>query len=632
MDFIGMTIRHACQATSLPLVVLLRLYVLLMSLSLANAAEPKIEVAAEGSHFVGIPSTVRVNVQGFEHDSTPEIAVQSVAEGLNLNYLGASRPQVSRTLQIINGRRYESSSVVYSFLYQVAAESPGEFTIGPFLVDQGKKKISHQAITLRFQEIEEVDNMRIILDVPNKPVYPGERVDVGIEWWYAGNTREVRNLAIRSSIFDQFNFIDEETARSDQQLPVQTGEGELLLKASVFEKEFQGRKYVVLAATRKLLPEKPGEYEIPPIMATMKKVVRWRRDFFGDRVADRAVPVRAMGNGVKLHVKPLPLEGQPASFAGAVGNGFSFDASADRTVVRVGDPIRLTLRVRGGGNLKEAGLPPLHANGGMSPDRFRLPSEDVAAGSLSDDTKMFQISVRVLDQTVDEIPALAFSWFNPETEAYETTRSKPIALRVDEARIISASDVESHAPRSQQTARHSDPEAPDTAFSNDVVQNGREESLATALSGADLAIEQDPQTLLTDARHPWGGKFLPTTVYGAGILLIALAIVDRRLKQVDPEIVRRRKSLRNHHRRIENAAGLPRGQAVKRIADALRAIVAEVPAADRTEVESILSQCENLIYAPGTENRDAIDPLFVENAVVCSRTMIKDAECTRNAK
>ena len=102
-----------------------------------------------------------------------------------------------------------------------------------------------------------------------------------------------------------------------------------------------------------------------------------------------------------------------------------------------------------------------------------------------------------------------------------------------------------------------------------------------------MAIEPDPHTLLIDARQPWGGKLIPTTFYGAGILLVALALVDRRLKQVDPEVVRRRKSLRHHHRRIEGAAGMPHGQAVKQIADALRAIVAEVPDADRTEVEAI---------------------------------------------
>ena len=599
-------------------------YLPLLPSSVTNAAEPKIQVDAQGPHFVGRPSTIQIYVQGFDQDTPPEISVRSVAKGLKFNYLGANRPRVEQSLRIINGRRYESITVTYSFVYQAGAQRPGEFTVGPFLVQQGEKKISHRPIKLRFREMEEDEDMRIVLEVPNRPVYLGERFPVTIEWWYAGDVRNVRNLAIRSSIFDQFRFIDEEPSQGDQQLPIQTEMGEMRLKGTLLKKEFQGRRHVVIAATRQLLPEKPGDYEIPPITATMNKVKTWRRDFFGGRVADRAVPVQASGNGVLLRVKPLPLKGRPDSFAGAVGNGFSLDVTADRSVVRVGDPIGLTLRVLGGGNLEVAGLPPLFADGGMSPDQFRLPNEDVA-GIFSDGVKTFQVSVRVQDETVDEIPALAFSWFNPETESYETTRSKPIALRVDEAHVVTASDVESHAPRVRSNARKSDPAAPDSISSDDVVESG-EDGAVLALSGADLAIEQDPHTLLIDARRPWGGNLIPTTFYGAGILLIALALVDRRLKQVDPEVVRRRKSLRTHHRRLESAAGMPRGQAVKQIADALRAIVAEVPDADRTEVETILSQCENLIYAPGTEKRDAIDPLFVERAVASSRAIIKEDE------
>ena len=150
-------------------------------------------------------------------------------------------------------------------------------------------------------------------------------------------------------------------------------------------------------------------------------------------------------------VKPFPLEGRPGSFAGAVGEGFSIEVAADRTVVRVGDPIGLTIALRGKGNLDNASLPPLSAEGGLNPDRFRLPEGDTP-GKMADGVKQFQISVRVTDESVIEIPKLAYSWFDPETETYRTAHSKPIALRVMPAQVVSASDVVSATPPSASPA------------------------------------------------------------------------------------------------------------------------------------------------------------------------------------
>ena len=61
----------------------------------------------------------------------------------------------------------------------------------------------------------------------------------------------------------------------------------------------------------------------------------------------------------------------PPSFAGAVGRGFSLEAAADRSVVQLGDPITLTLTIRGDGNLGNVALPALEGEHGFSPERFR---------------------------------------------------------------------------------------------------------------------------------------------------------------------------------------------------------------------------------------------------------------------
>src|SRR5262249_15700500 len=61
---------------------------------------------------------------------------------------------------------------------------------------------------------------------------------------------------------------------------------------------------------------------------------------------------------VELAVKPLPLEGQLPGFTGAIGL-FAVDQPKLATnVVRVGDPVKLSVAVRGGGGFARLVAPP----------------------------------------------------------------------------------------------------------------------------------------------------------------------------------------------------------------------------------------------------------------------------------
>ena len=391
--------------------------------SVSIAARPVVKVQADGPHFAGIPSVVRVLVKGFDLEPEPEFVQPDATPGLQVELINVV-PQVSQRIEINNGRRTDYSSVVYDFRFRVLADKPGTYTAGPFYVQQGQTRVAHQAIDLRFEQIAADKDTRVLMKLPDRAVYPGERVPVEIQWWYAGDTKNIRNLSVRSQLFDQFDFIEEQPDRRDQLLPIQTAKGAVGLKAEISEERFEGLSYTVLTASPQFIPDKPGEFEFPPTIATMNKVVKWRRDFLRGKVPAAVAPTKSTGQAVKLVVRPYPREGRPESFVGAVGNGFGMEVTADRTVVRVGDPIGLTVRVRGEGRLENVSLPPLDIEGGMSTDRFRIPAGELA-GTLEDGVKTFPVSVRVLDANVREIPALAFSWFDPQSETYQTTHSAP---------------------------------------------------------------------------------------------------------------------------------------------------------------------------------------------------------------
>jgi hypothetical protein len=192
--------------------------------------------------------------------------------------------------------------------------------------------------------------------------------------------------------------------------------------------------------------------------------------------------------------------------------------------------------------------------------------------------------VRVHDERVSEIPALAYSWFDPATQSFETTRSRPIALAVGAALVIGAADVEGTPARGDGGEATRAPESP------------RPGSLT--LTGADLAIERDPERLLR--RHADGiyGAWLTAGVYVASLLVVALALLERRRADVDPVLRRRRQVLAEQRTKLYEAAGLPPQQAAEQIAQALRRMLAELPEHRDPEVDTFLGECDALRYAP----------------------------------
>jgi len=141
-------------------------------------------------------------------------------------------------------------------------------------------------------------------------------------------------------------------------------------------------------------------------------------------------------------VRPLPIAGRPASFVNAIGRGFSIEVDASRTVVSVGDPIELTLRLRGDGPLAGLSLPPLDGPEGLPAQWFGVPGGGVAGRvDAGANVKLFSVTIRVKSDEAREIPPIAFSWFDPEAREYHTTRSQPIALSVESAELVGAGEV-----------------------------------------------------------------------------------------------------------------------------------------------------------------------------------------------
>jgi len=137
--------------------------------------------------------------------------------------------------------------------------------------------------------------------------------------------------------------------------------------------------------------------------------------------------VKVASPAMKLQVLPLPAEGRPADFSGAIGD-FRLSVSANPVELAPGDPITLTMTVSGQGNFDRVQAPKLSATEGWK--AYSPSSEFLKDGGLGLGKKVFEQALVAKDSSLREIPAILFSYFDPSAATYKTLTAKPIPLNI----------------------------------------------------------------------------------------------------------------------------------------------------------------------------------------------------------
>ncbi|MEM7312412.1 MAG: BatD family protein [Planctomycetota bacterium] len=547
----------------------------------AFAQDAKLAISSP-PYYAGEPIRMQVIVSGF--DEQPEVDFLKVLpEEITGKFTGVNT--ATRSVTVI-GRSREVSQEFY-FNYLIASDKIGTYRIGPVTAKLNGETAKTTRAEFEIKDVELADNMFVNLKLPERPVYVGERVPVAIEWGYSGQTSRVRSLTIRSPLFEEFEFIDGPQSHNGYGLPIATPDGVIDLKATDTNRTVASKTFMVRTARRMLVPTTAGIFEIGPISAKMVEgpAARSPFDLFSSsRSRSTQEKSIARGQPLELVVKPIPLESRPESFSGAIGEAFSIDIQANRTTVRVGDPITLTVSLRGTGNIDKIGLPRLAVDGGMSPDQFRLPDKETA-GIYRSGEKQFNVSVRVEDEQVDQIPPIPFSYFNPKKEKFETTTSAAIPLQVMAARIVSSSDVVSSAAPMVATSNSSNSGTANTMFA----------------SGADLAIETNLSRLTRNTTSTIS-RLVPPVSYGAGFLAMISAFVMRKRNGRDPQLVERSRLTDEQRNRIQVARSMPPKQAAGEVAEALRKILPNADPTTKAATSKLIGELETIIYAPDGAN------------------------------
>lgn len=539
--------------------------------------------------YAELPFTLSLSATGFDEDPQPEPPDLAI-DGAEVTYLGVS-PNVSSRISIINGRRSESRDVTFVYRWRVQVPNPGSYSVPALSLSQGGKQASSGAARFTAKGIETTTDMVVRMNLPQRPVWVGETFEVAVEWLLR---RDVRDQNFVVPLFDLDGVSVSSTAEGRQRtLSFPAGAQNVDLVIEQDNVTENGQRYSRFRFPAEITVSKPGPLELDPLVVAASLETGTQRDRFGFRSSKYDI-FRAQDVPRRLVVRPLPQQGRPASFENAIGTSFSIEVQASSTVVQVGDPIELRIKVRGDGPMEGLSLPSLTGTDGLPEALFGvLDTTVVGTIDAAENSKTFEVTARVKSADAREIPPISFSYFDPQTGTYGTAQSRPIALSVQGTNLIDASDITSAvAPTANEVSTSTSP----AVASSVATLIGADMSLSAAGAYANSPLTRDDTRLWIILLY-----VLPMLVLLSRIWLARTAGSRGRSRELKHAVQTLEAAL---------ASGKPAREAAPDMVNAVRALakltghsVAEVPA---------LVELETSAFDPSLAEQPVSDTLVSE--------------------
>ena len=404
----------------------------LLMLSWAASAQVSFTGDAPALTALGRPFNV-----AFTIDAEPEQNSFKAPEfEENFDVVAGPSTSVGRSMQFINGK--QSSSYNYTITYALMPRESGTFTIGSASV-----KVDGKTYTTRPMLVEVIaekqgagvktpntspegsigrDDILLRLKVSDTELYKGESLRASLVLYTRVTVENIESLTMPP--FDGF------------------WSQELSFDNAPSREEYNGRVYETYKITELLLsPQESGKIVIPEAVMDVvaQVVVQDRRNYdpiFGGRQVYR-VSRELKSAPVTINVKEFPA-GAPQSFNGAVGN-FSLRSTMPAAEIDANSADQIELTISGTGNLKFITAPRI-----TLPESFEVYDTKVvdnckitATGTTGSLTYTYPFVARSAGAFT--IPRIEFSFFNPDTQAYETLATEPFTLVVKDDGSIAAS-------------------------------------------------------------------------------------------------------------------------------------------------------------------------------------------------
>ncbi len=348
------------------------------------------------------------------------------------NFKVLAGPSQATSFSSINGK----SSFKQTYTYIIQPLRKGTFTIPSASITYKGQIIKTNTVRIKVTDAVAIpkdpndprflasQNIHLVAEISNANPYVGESISVVYKLYVNINKVNVQNTRELSS--PTFNGFWNQNIKVDNWV-AQSG-------------TYKGEPHrFVIVKKSLLIPHKSGKLVLEPLeMEITAGVPMGRRDFFGNIMYNDVNFTLTSGKRT-INVKPLPLEGKPVDFNGAVGD-FNFSVSTSKTTLKANESATLIVDISGKGNLKLIEMPSIIAPKGI--EIYEPEHHEKIRTSLSG------LQGRIYDQYAlvpqfkgkFKIPEVSFSYFNPKDEQYHTITSDAIIINVPQGRSASEDD------------------------------------------------------------------------------------------------------------------------------------------------------------------------------------------------
>lgn len=338
------------------------------------------------------------------------------------------------SITIVNGRMTQKREISTQVIYYLTPTKKGTFTIGSASIEYNGTVYKSQPIKIKITDPIQMpsypgqnprqqqqqnynfgEGIHLVGELSTKNPYVNEPVTVIYKLYFPYNSSVSNFRNFQAPKYEDFwsQYIDIKQLRAEKG-------------------KFNGKDYSMVVLRKVILyPLEAGAKKIEPFKIDIDaEVPTGRRDFFGQY--EMTAIEKSLSTGMQtINVKPLPENGKPEGFTGAVGK-FDFKVTPSKTTLKAGESLDLEVSVSGKGNLKLFTLPkpivpsalemydPAHNENVQTPVTGMV-------GKISD-------KYTIIPQFKGKytIKPIAFSYYDLVSKSYKTITSKEITIDVAE--------------------------------------------------------------------------------------------------------------------------------------------------------------------------------------------------------
>ena len=351
---------------------------------------------------------------------------QSVTYSYILRPKAEGTYKIGKASVVVSGVTMQSNELTITVTKAVAQQQQAQRQRDPFdpfgmFQDPQQQQQEQEPQTSQADVVKQLkDDVFLRLELSRSSVYEGEMITASYKLYIKQGVGLNVTKMDKAPAFE--GFWSQEVELDPKRRPV--------------NETYNGKQYQVVDLLKyNLYPQRSGSLKLPTAEVGVAAQVQVRGrsrnpfdDFFnGGRV--QQVPMDLRSESGAVNVKPLPENGKPADFTGAVGK-FNFETSISSKEGKTDDPLTYTVKISGTGNLKLIELPTL-----TLPSAFEVydpkTKENISNGASGlTGSKQYDYLVIPRQPGDYKLDAHSFTYFDPTAAKYITITSPEYNLKI----------------------------------------------------------------------------------------------------------------------------------------------------------------------------------------------------------